>query len=71
MCYNNIIEVRLQMSTQEQKEKCKILIIESNTENCMQLTKIISPYYEVLTASAEEAVSIILKNHLDIATAII
>jgi diguanylate cyclase (GGDEF)-like protein/PAS domain S-box-containing protein len=59
------------MSIQERKEKCKVLIVESNTENCSQLTEIISPFYEVITAGAEEAVSLISEKPSDIATAIL
>ncbi len=59
------------MSIQEQKEKYKVLIVESNTENCSLLTEIISPFYEVITAGAEEAVSVISENSSDIATAIL
>jgi diguanylate cyclase (GGDEF)-like protein/PAS domain S-box-containing protein len=59
------------MSIQERKEKYKVLIVESNTENCSLLTEIISPFYEVITAGAEEAVSVISENSSDIATAIL
>ncbi len=59
------------MNISGKSEKAKVLIVESNTENCMQLTQIISPFYEVLTATPEEAFSVISKNHLEIATAII
>lgn len=59
------------MSIQERFEKYRILIVDSNAENCEQLKEIISPFYEVVTASPEEAVSVISENCHDIATAII
>ena len=59
------------MSIQERFEKYRVLIVDSNAENCEQLKEIISPFYEVVTASPEEAVSVISENCHDIATAII
>ena len=52
-------------------EKSKVLIVDSNSENYTMLSKIISPFYEVLNASPEEAVSVITENCHEIATAII
>ena len=52
-------------------EKSKVLIVDSNSENSALLSQIISPFYEVLNASPEEAVSVITENCHDIATAII
>ena len=59
------------MSIQESFEKYKILIVDSNTENCNLLSQIISPHYEVITASPQEAFDVISENFRDIATAII
>lgn len=59
------------MSIQERFEKYRVLIVDSNAENCEQLKEIISPFYEVVTASPEEAVSVISENSSDIATAIL
>ena len=52
-------------------EKSKVLIVDSNSENSALLSQIISPFYDVLKASPEEAVSVIIENCHDIATAII
>ena len=52
-------------------EKSKVLIVDSNSENSALLSQIISPFYDVLIASPEEAVSVITENSHDLATAII
>lgn len=52
-------------------EKSKVLIVDSNSENSALLSQIISPFYDVLKASPEEAVSVITENSHDLATAII
>ncbi len=59
------------MSIQESFEKHRILIVNSNQEDSKELSQIISPHYQVITASPEEAVSVISENNHDIATAII
>ena len=52
-------------------EKAKILIVDSNSESYSVLSQIISPFYEVIQASQEEADSVIQENCNDLATAII
>ena len=52
-------------------EKAKILIVDSNSESYSVLSQIISPFYEVIQASQEEAASVIQENCNDLATAII
>ena len=51
--------------------KPRILIVESNVESAAQLTKIISGFYSVVEATAENAFSIITDREQNIETAII
>ena len=59
------------MSIQERPEKMKILIVESNKENFDLLSEIISPHYEIITASPEEAFTKISDTDLNVTTAIL
>ena len=59
------------MSIQERPEKSKILIVESNKENLALLSEIISPFYEVVAASPEEAFEKISNSENNISTAIL
>ena len=59
------------MSSQDNLEKHKILIVESDDENYSQLSQILSPFYEIVTADIDNAFDIISKDPLNIATAIV
>ena len=59
------------MGIHESNEKFKILLVEKNEANKSDLIQIISPFYEVVTTTPEQAFSLIKENLQDIATAII
>ena len=59
------------MSIQERPEKMKILIVEGNKENFDLLSEIISPHYEIIIASPEEAFTKISDTDLNVTTAIL
>ncbi len=59
------------MGNQNSTEKTKILIVETNAENESQLKDIVSTAYEVLTATPEDAFSLIADNEAAITTAIL
>ena len=59
------------MGSQNSKEKHRVLIVENNAENAAELSKIISPYYSLITAEADEVFDLLAAPHSDISTAII
>ena len=58
------------MGSNKSSKKERVLIVESNTENEAALKSIISPLYEVVTASPEEAYSVIYDKEQNISSAI-
>lgn len=59
------------MGIHESNKKFKILIVENNEENKSDLIQIISPFYEVVTTTPEQAFLFIKENLQNVATAII
>lgn len=59
------------MGIHERNKKFKILIVENNEENKSDLIQIISPFYEVVTTTPEQAFLFIKENLQNVATAII
>ena len=59
------------MGNTNNREKAKVLIVESNAENAAQLTEIISSQYHVVSAKAENVFDLLSQKDSDISTAII
>ena len=58
------------MSIQDRNKKFKILIVDNDKERVKQLSEIVSPYYDVITAAPDEAFNVISSQEEEIATAI-